>query len=96
MNLNSNNNRDKLLKRHVFCFNPNDNGGESLLLTTEFFWNGDEQDGIYTNQELILQSYLNSASITLFGAAFTPENLRKLADELVNVRAQCIVTNKKT
>jgi hypothetical protein len=67
--------------KHVFCFNPKDNGGESLSLTTEFFDNGDHKEP-YMNQTLTLQSYLNSASFELIGAALTPEVLRKLANEL--------------
>lgn len=72
---------DKLLKRHVFTFNKNDNGGESLMLITSFFHNGDV-DGVYRNQELTLQSYCNSASINLYGTQITSEILFKLAKEL--------------
>lgn len=80
---------DKLLKTHVFCFNPYDNSGEGLFLTTQFFANGDpitDTEGIYLNQELRLQSYCNSASFNLYGAYITPELLRKLADQLEQAR----------
>lgn len=74
------------LHREVFVFNKDDNGGESLSLKIDYFDNGDAAhglpDGIYTNQELSLQSYCNSASFNLAGAAFTPENLRELANIL--------------
>ncbi len=66
--------------RHVFVFNPLDNGGESLTLITEFTDNGDRT--IFYNQTLSLQSYSNSASFELYGIAMTPQILRKLANEL--------------
>ena len=72
---------DKLLKKHVFCFNEDANGGEALTLQTSFF-EDKENEHIYCVQELSLQSYGNSASFQLVGAAITPELLRKLADEL--------------
>jgi len=85
---------DKLLKRHVFCFNEHDNGGESLLLTTEMFANGDP-DGVYINQELSLQSYCNSASFHLSGATITPALLRKLANELETVENEAKVMTRE-
>jgi hypothetical protein len=92
---------DKLLHRHVFCFNEEDNGGESLTLKTEFYDNGDAAAGlpagIYTNQELSLMSYGNSASFNLSGAAFTPELLRQLANELESamIKAEAAVVPLK-
>jgi hypothetical protein len=77
---------DKELGRHVFVFNPRDNGGESLVLVTTIYDNGDAAaglpGGIYTNQELTLNSYCNAASFNLLGAPITPDDLRKLANEL--------------
>lgn len=71
------------MKKHVFVFNPQDNGGESLILVTKENDNGDGiPNGIYLTQKLSLQSYSNSASFTLVGTILTPKNLRKLADEL--------------
>jgi hypothetical protein len=84
---------DKTLGKHTFAFNPNDNGGEALVLTTEFVDNGDrEKDGssIFLNQELTLHSYCNSASFNLSGAALTPDNLRKLANELESAKITAI------
>lgn len=78
---------DRLLKRHVFCFNEHDNGGESLTLKTEFYHNGDPE-GIYTNQEISLQSYCNSASINLCGIQITTESLFKLIQELMVAREE--------
>lgn len=60
---------------HTFVFNENNNSGESLSLTTKLNENG-------MHQSLSLMSYSNSASFDLAGASFTPEKLRKLADEL--------------
>ena len=73
---------DKKIAEHKFTFNKHDNGGEHLILTTEFFWNGDKYNGIYLNQNLTLHSNCNSASFSLLSATLTPEKLRALADEL--------------
>lgn len=79
---------ERSLHREVYVFNAEDNGGESLTLTTDYFDNGDAAhglpDGIFTNQKLTLMSYGNSASFELYGTALTPENLRELADILEN------------
>ena len=77
-------NNDRLISRHSFVFNDRDNGGESLSLKTDMYTNGDDegQAGIYLNQELTLQSYCNSATISLVGAVLTPTKLRELANQL--------------
>lgn len=63
--------------RHVFVFNPNDNGGECITLVTE----KDIIEGVI-NQEFSLQCYgTGSASIQL-GTIITPDLLRKCANEL--------------
>lgn len=67
--------KDNVLDRHVYVFNQHDNSGEQLSLDTEFHWNGDpidENNGVFTNQELTLQSYGNLASINLCGISITP------------------------
>ena len=71
-----------LLKKIHFVVNPHDNGGEQIIITTEFHDNGDRKDNIYMQQEITMQSYCNSASISLFGAILSPERLRKMADEI--------------
>lgn len=66
-----------------FILNPKDNGGEQLIITTDFFANGDPvtaTSGIFLSQQFTLQSYCNSASFNLCGAVFTPQKLRELAD----------------
>ena len=73
--------------RHVFSFNPRDNGGEQLTLVSHIIDNGDvaagiPKAGVFLNQELSLQSYGNSASFLFFGASLDPGSLRKLANEL--------------
>jgi hypothetical protein len=77
---------DKKIHSFNFVFNKGDNGGESLMLSTDFFDNGDdvtkECDGIYLNQTLTLQSYSNSASLNFYGTMLNPENLRALANKL--------------
>jgi hypothetical protein len=66
-------------KENVFVFNPKDNGGEQLVLTTKFIYNG---DNICTEQELTLLSYCNSASFKLYTAPMTADKLRELANQL--------------
>jgi hypothetical protein len=77
---------NKVLKTLTYTLNPAENGGESLILKTEFFDNGDHAkglpNGIYTNQTLTLQSYGNSASLHLCGTQLTSEILRDLANKL--------------
>ncbi len=75
--------KNRQLTTHSFAFNPTDNGGEQLTLTTVFVDNGDGEDPVPVgNQKLTLQSYCNAAHFELAGAAITPEALRILADEL--------------
>lgn len=38
---------------HAFTFNPQDNGGEQLILTTKWYDNGDNE--VFTIQELSLE-----------------------------------------
>lgn len=71
---------ETVLDRHVFVFNPTDNGGESLCLVTNFIMN--KSGEIFTTQELTLQSYCNSASFALHGAQITSDKLRELANQL--------------
>ena len=75
-------NKDKLVETHRFTFNPKDNGGEQVILKTEIYDNGDDTHNLYVNQTLSLCSYSNAAHLELIGATLTPQNLRKLADEL--------------
>lgn len=67
-------------KKHVFNLTPDTPGGESVHLTTTLHDNGDGE--YFSNQELTLQSYGNSASINLFGSSLNPDSLRQLASEL--------------
>lgn len=71
----------KVVGKHVFTFNEQDNGGEALTLVTKLVPNGDP-GVILLEQELSLQSYGNCASFTLSGAPMTPELLRELANQL--------------
>ncbi len=81
---------DKKLLTHTFCFNEQDNGGESLIIKTDYYDNGDDINNIYTTQTLTLQSYFNSASFELCGIKLTPELLRKLANELEIARNKLV------
>lgn len=72
--------KKNIVRVHSFTFCYAKIGGESLQLITEFINN--EDGDIYKNQKLILQGNFNSAIFDLVGISITPENLRKLADEL--------------
>lgn len=87
--------KDSVVMSHVFVFNKKDNGGESLFLTTDFIDNGDNETVV--NQTLTLNSYCNSASFSLCGATLTPENLRKLANELESsqIKANALLNARK-
>lgn len=77
-----------ILKTHRFAVNKDD-GGEGLSITTKFISNGDDitdTDGVFLNQVVQLNSFCNSASLNLFGTTFTPSELRRLANELEQVR----------
>ena len=82
---------DDVINTHTFCFNPQDNSGESVILTTKFIPNGNTGE-LDVSQELSLQSYNNSASFYLVGSPLTPANLRTLAEELA--RAATKARNK--
>lgn len=86
-------NMDRVLATHTISLNPEDNGGEVILLNTLFYANGDpitEKTGVYITQEVTMHSYCNSASFNLIGAHFTPEFLRKWANELEQTRNKLI------
>lgn len=70
----------KELRRHIYVFNPKENGGEQLLLVSSFMDNGD--GAVFLNQEITLNSYSNIASFTLSGTTITPAKLRELANQL--------------
>jgi len=86
---------NKIISEHHFTFNPKDNGGESLTLSTEFIDNGDDgEEGIYTNHKLTLHSYCNAAHFELCGISITPELLRELANQLENAKQIAIITKR--
>lgn len=71
---------NKVLGDHRFNFTSH-NSGEAFILKTVFYANGDP-GGVFTNHELCLNSYGNSALINLANVGLTPKKLRQLADEL--------------
>lgn len=79
---------DKLLLGSlVYVFNGQDNGGEAFALEVEMWAN--ERGETYMTQELHLQSYGNSATLTLGSGMLTPGKLRTLADKIDALTAQC-------
>ena len=85
--------QDDILHEQVINMsNESGLGGEGLSLHVKFIDNGDkieynkdgevENNGIFMNQEISLQSYCNSASIKLFGNPLTPDMLREMANQL--------------
>lgn len=71
--------KDKKIFERSYVLNDGVNGGESLTLQVDFLSNG-EPNGIFMNQQLILQSYGNSASFNLYGSTLYPDKLRQVAD----------------
>lgn len=80
---------EELVGTHVFNLTPTSNGGESILMTTKLYDNGDGEH--YYSQELTLHSYCNAANFELVGSPLTPRMLRELANELDSFLAR----NKK-
>lgn len=74
----------KKLDSVIMELNPEDNGGESVTLTADIHDNGDAAaglpNGLFVLSHVSLESYGNSATITLPNVS--PEFLRKFADEL--------------
>lgn len=84
---------------HTFCFNPQSRGDDSLTLTTHLFTNGDPgSENMFFNQELELQTQLNTVKIFLTEGFMTPEKLRSLASELDQMirRTNCGKNNSKS
>jgi hypothetical protein len=74
---------ETLLGTHSFTIN------DDIHLTTEYIGNGDPikvKDGWYMNSKLILHGSGNEATFEIT-SGLTPQNLRKLADELARVEA---------
>lgn len=72
----------KLIDSHIMICNPDCNGGENLVIKTNFYDNGDEENNIFINQEITLHSYGNSCSFNLCGSPLTVEVLRELANKI--------------
>ncbi len=87
----SNVQKPSVLRTHRFILNKHLNSGEQISINTEFCNNGDEiteTTGVYINQTIELQSYGNAMSLIICDGCLTPEELRKLADELDQVRKE--------
>jgi hypothetical protein len=69
----------KQLSHFCYCFNPEDNEGEAITLSTSVEQAG--TDEAFVTQEFTLHSYINSAT---FQTSFylTPEKLRECADKI--------------
>ena len=68
------------LDKHIFNFGNKNSGGE-IMLTSEIYDNGDkDENSIYLIQNLTLHSCGDSATLNI--SCFTPDILRKLANEL--------------
>lgn len=71
---------------HNFCFNDDENGGQQLFITTSAT---QTDDGVSFTQEISLETYMRSVSLHV-PFDFTPENLRRFADELQKFRNDMI------
>lgn len=67
---------------HYVEIGAHSNSGEALMLRTEWFSNGDEDGGLFMNQQITLHSYSNSASFSLGSKILDPGTLRWLADQI--------------
>lgn len=72
---------ENIIHQYTHDLSPTENGGEKLLLVTKFVPNGDP-GVVLPNQQLILNSYGNSAVFELAKSPLTPAALRELADKL--------------
>lgn len=88
---------DKKIDKIMQTINSNDNGGEQIVLITEFFDNGDRPAQIFTNQQIILQSYGNSASINLCSAQLNSNVLFRLAKEMLvqEIKVEKMIENNE-
>ncbi len=86
--------KEKIVKTHSHNFNPRASSGESLVLYTHFWDNGD--DTCFHTQELILNSCCNSVTLDLRNVGLDPSDLRKLADELEQSRKDANSQIEKT
>ena len=66
----------------TYCFNPENNDGESLILTIEYEFG-------QPTEKLTLNSYGSMASITTYGC-FTSEKLFDLAKKVLEMETQSI------
>ena len=81
----------KRLKRHSFVVNPQDNGGEQMIVTTDYYDNGDGgRAGLYVDQTITLHSYGNVTTFRLTTAAFTLDVLRRFVKELTSVERDAV------
>lgn len=72
---------------HVFTLNPEQNGGEHVILHTTFERNKEgDKTTISATQELIMNSYTSSAHFN-FGFLLNPSSLRHLANQLEKFEA---------
>ena len=72
---------DKQIGIHEFNFNDFD-GNDLVSIITKFWDNGDGGKPDYFTQEIWLNAKNNSVTIDLCQMLFTPDTLRKLANEL--------------
>ena len=66
-------------KLEKFLYLKGNGDGENVYLKVDFKVVGDR---LYTNQELSVSSYCTRTTVSLINKQFTPENLRRWADEL--------------
>jgi hypothetical protein len=62
---------------HTFNLNPGANGGEAVSLSTTV-----DHEGLITHQTLEINSYGNTATVTLGDAIMSPEVLRRIASDM--------------
>lgn len=71
----------KVIERHTFVFNPDDNGGEAFYLVTEINQDKKYPQDKFCNQSIVQGCYGRESTITM-PMTLTPARLRELANEL--------------
>lgn len=74
--------KEKILKRHTYCLNPGDNGGESVTIITKWIDLGEGDPQPFIIQSIELNSYGKTASIELGSDLLNPGSLQELASQL--------------
>ena len=71
----------KIIDRHTFVFNSEDNGGEAFYLVTEINQDERHPEDKFCNQRIVQGCYGRESTISM-PMTLTPGRLRELANQL--------------